>query len=178
MSPETASQSRAGQWFTAGKILLLALATGSITAAVTVRWMQYRNAERDALLRMQREELVFLQGRLIALSHAADTNAVAPRFPEILEPTRPTWDDVNRLAVFYDLRRSRPASPRVAFTDGDIAYFAGTGLSARDLRLEFEARRLALEQAERSGQTVSTPGELSDRCAPYREKLKKLRLPL
>ena len=52
-------------------------------------------------------------------------------------------------------------NPHLRFQDGDIAFFAEQSLAAWEIELEFLARKLVLEAADREDVVIQDPGELA-----------------
>lgn len=88
-----------------------------------------------------------------------DPNIELPTEYSISTPLSKT--DIRQLAESYDLTKPSKVNPHLKMLEGDISYWHQQGLSLRELKKEFEARRIILKQADRAGRDISTQGDLS-----------------
>lgn len=93
------------------------------------------------------------------------------RYPPISNVNQLSKSDVRNLAQFYDLFNEWKVNPHLRFKEGDISYWQEQGLSENALKLEFESRRLVLQQAESSRQRIATQGDLSHRAQELQSKM-------
>ena len=74
---------------------------------------------------------------------------------------KPSIVEIKRLADSYGLLNESELNPHLSFLDGDISYWYEQGLSLRRLNLEFSARKIVLDVADREGMIISDQGKLS-----------------
>lgn len=86
---------------------------------------------------------------------------VAYRYPPVQNSNKLTKSEVRDLAKFYGLLTEWKMNPHLRFLEGDISYWYEQNLSEKALKKQFEARRIVLVRAEKSGLKYSTHGELS-----------------
>lgn len=72
-----------------------------------------------------------------------------------------TLPDVEKEAERYGLMRRSIENPNLRFKTGDLAYWAEQGLQLWELQLEFYARKLVLDAADKYGAEIPTQGDLS-----------------
>nr|VFK79509.1 MAG: hypothetical protein BECKSD772D_GA0070982_105220 [Candidatus Kentron sp. SD] len=72
-----------------------------------------------------------------------------------------TLPDVEREAERYGLMRRSIENPHLRFKTGDLSYWAEQGLQLWELQLEFYARKLVLDAADKHGAEIPTQGDLS-----------------
>lgn len=65
------------------------------------------------------------------------------------------------LAKKFQLLESRKTNPHLRYYDGDISYWLEQGLSVDDLILQFGARKVVLDAADRDGTNIDHQGTLS-----------------
>jgi hypothetical protein len=85
----------------------------------------------------------------------------AKLYPRIADPSHLTRAEVQAMAEYYDLFRNWSVNPHLRLKTGDVSYWYEQRLPEKALQLEFESRRIVLEQAERSGRRIPTQGDLS-----------------
>jgi hypothetical protein len=161
-------------------VILLVILVPSIWA-VSSWFHSGQISSLSATIETQKESLAFLQMKLKDCSEAkedlaealktqapAKTDSIwtptAPNiggYPVIKNPAKLTRLEVHDLANFYELTRKWPVNPQLQFDDGDISYWYQRGLSEQELRKHFEARRLILQSAEKSGRKIPTKSDLS-----------------
>lgn len=89
-----------------------------------------------------------------------------PWLPAV-KTTAPEWDKpascetVENLAKEFRLRTAPQRNPHLAFRRGDLSYWCEEKLSETELRLEFAARRIVLDAADKSGAVIRDQGVLS-----------------
>ncbi len=161
-------------------VILLVILVPSIWA-ISSWYHSGQISSLSATIETQKESLAFLQMKLKDCAEAKEDlvdalKANAPikpdgfqtpgapndaGYPIIKNPAKLTRLEVNDLADFYELTRKWPGNPHLQFDDGDISYWYQRGLSEQELRKQFEARRLILQRAEKSGRKIPTKGDLS-----------------
>lgn len=99
-----------------------------------------------------------------------------PSYPAVQNPEALSKQDVKRLADFYELTKTWRVNPHLKFKDGDISYWFEQNLSEDELRREFESRRIILQRAENTGQTIKTQGDLSHQAQQIQSELIKMHL--
>ena len=137
---------------------------GDLTVNITLEFVQGGNVigKKQASIIIKREEITQQQGKDTApITAASPTEPKDPTYPKIENPQRLTRTEVRRLAEFYGLTQRRKVNPHLRFLEGDISYWFEQRLSEDELKLEFESRRIILDRAEKSGEVISTQGDLS-----------------
>lgn len=74
--------------------------------------------------------------------------------------------EIRELADKHRLLDEWKVNPQLKFMDGDISLFYNESLSARNVELQFMARRIVLEKAEEEGTTIPSQGDLSALSQP------------
>ena len=72
-----------------------------------------------------------------------------------------TKSKIKKLAIEYKLLTETDTNPHLSFLGGDISYWYEQKLSERRYRLEFSARQIVLEEADKSGIVIEDQGKLS-----------------
>lgn len=103
------------------------------------------------------------EGKLVAIE--ADAKKIPKDIIRLLTPKKDEQklnrDKIRELAKKHKLLALTDVNPHLRFKDGDISYWAEQNLAAWELELEFLARRLVLEVADRDEAVVPTQGDLS-----------------
>ena len=86
---------------------------------------------------------------------------VVYRYPPVQNPSNLTKSEVRDLVKFYGLFTEWKINPHLRFLEGDVSFWFEQGLSELALKKQFEARRIILNRAEKSGVKYSTQGDLS-----------------
>nr|VFJ91537.1 MAG: hypothetical protein BECKH772B_GA0070898_1001832 [Candidatus Kentron sp. H]VFK03611.1 MAG: hypothetical protein BECKH772A_GA0070896_103393 [Candidatus Kentron sp. H]VFK06214.1 MAG: hypothetical protein BECKH772C_GA0070978_103343 [Candidatus Kentron sp. H] len=90
-----------------------------------------------------------------------DIAIMADELPAERLEKRATLSDVKKEAERYGLMRPRIENPGLRFKTGDLAYWTEQGLQLWELQLEFYARKLVLDAADKHGAEIPTQGDLS-----------------
>ena len=70
-------------------------------------------------------------------------------------------DEVKKLAEDFGLLKETRTNPHLSFLGGDIAFWHEQELSEDRLKLEFAARKIVLEAADKQGVVIDDQGKLS-----------------
>lgn len=137
--------------------------------------------EQNDLLREQR---IFLERKLKStkknhpkdISENSDMSLQVQKFkalnyPAIRNSYKLSRDEIRNLADFYELTKSWKFNPHLKFKDGDISYWHKQGLTENEIKLEFDSRRIVLEQAEKKHQTIDNQGNLSSLAQKIQAKM-------
>jgi len=73
----------------------------------------------------------------------------------------PNHNEIKEIAEEYGLMDETKTNPHLSFLDGDIAYWYEQGLSLERLRIEFGARKIVLDAAEKNNVIIGDQGKLS-----------------
>ncbi len=95
------------------------------------------------------------------------------RLPHIVNPKRPTKEEIRDLARFYGLFNSWSANPHLRYKEGDISYWYGQRLTEEGLKREFESRRTVLQRAERTGEVIPSQGDLSHKAEQLQSLMRR-----
>jgi hypothetical protein len=68
---------------------------------------------------------------------------------------------IKELAEQIGLLQESETNPHLSFLPGDIAYWFETGLSLKQLRLQFSARKAVIDAADRAKVRIADQGKLS-----------------
>jgi hypothetical protein len=82
-------------------------------------------------------------------------------YPPVQNPNKLTKSEVRDIVNFYGLFTEWKVNPQLRFLDSDVSYWFEKGLSETILKKQFEARRIVLDRAEKSGVKYPTQGDLS-----------------
>ena len=94
------------------------------------------------------------------------------------DKTSPTKSEIKKLAGEIGLLKEYETNPHLSFLDGDCAYWAEQGLSFKRLEIEFTARKIVLEAADKKGVIIPTQGDLSSAAQQIMGELLKYKLRL
>ena len=78
-----------------------------------------------------------------------------------LKGKNPSIGDIRELADSFGLFNETQFNPHLSLLGGDIAYWHGQRVSLQRLNLEFAARKIILQAADRDGVMISDQGNLS-----------------
>jgi hypothetical protein len=94
----------------------------------------------------------------------------APKFT-----TELSRDQIRELAIQHQLFAIHPVNPQLCFIEGDVTFWQKQRRAGWELELEFLARRLLLETADRAHIKIATQGILSYYSRQLYNKLAELR---
>lgn len=83
------------------------------------------------------------------------------RLPSKKDEQKLNKSQVRELAKEYRLLERAETNPHLRFKDGDISYWAEQDVAAWEMNIEFLARQLLLEVADRDEATIPAQGDLS-----------------
>lgn len=136
-------------WFCFIGIFLVGLISGSYPYAQPV--VSYKDVE--------------IKGKIITFSPQKVRVWVQKLISKDTTKKKLSKDDIERLAVEFELTKSTRTNPHLKYKEGDISYWykqhVKYGVNEEDLKLEFAARKAVLEAADDKKVIIDTQGDLS-----------------
>ena len=80
-------------------------------------------------------------------------------------------EEIGRLAEFYSLTTDWKANPHLTYQQGDYAFWKEQGLTLGELRIEFQARQIVLQHAEKNGIFIKEHGDLAVQAEQVKARL-------
>jgi len=108
------------------------------------------------------DEIIISTGRIKILQEdISSTIQVSYDIPDTVASEDLGKAQIKHLAEMFSLLESKKVNQHLRYYDGDISYWYEQGLSLSELILQFGARKVVLDSADRDGIKISHQGTLS-----------------